>query len=88
MEGNKEFDVDLSINDRKKLHGDFEGFAPTYQQITSIIRKHTNYQSLDSAQAVAIDMILNKICRAINGDPYHQDHWKDIIGYAKLGGRL
>ena len=32
----------------------------------------------------AITMIANKLGRVINGDPYYDDSWRDIAGYATL----
>jgi hypothetical protein len=32
----------------------------------------------------AIDMILHKLARIAAGNPYFEDHWKDIAGYASL----
>ena len=32
----------------------------------------------------ALDMIQHKIARILNGDPYYEDSWVDIIGYAQL----
>ena len=35
-------------------------------------------------QSEALDMIMTKIARVINGDADHVDTWNDIAGYAKL----
>ena len=35
-------------------------------------------------QREAIDMIIHKLGRIINGNPDKVDHWTDIAGYAKL----
>lgn len=88
MDEDKTFDVKKLINDRKKVHGNFEGFAPIYYELMTVIRQHNEYNNLDAVQAVAIDMILNKICRIINGNASFLDHWRDINGYSNLGGRL
>lgn len=32
----------------------------------------------------AINMIVNKLARIINGDPHYSDSWRDIAGYATL----
>ena len=37
-----------------------------------------------SRQAEAMDMIIHKIGRIINGNPDVVDHWLDIAGYAQL----
>jgi hypothetical protein len=35
-------------------------------------------------QREALDMILHKIARIVNGNPNETDHWHDIAGYATL----
>lgn len=32
----------------------------------------------------ALNMIINKIARIVNGDPHYSDNWRDIAGYATL----
>ena len=32
----------------------------------------------------AINMIVNKLARIINGDPHYSDSWRDIAGYSTL----
>lgn len=32
----------------------------------------------------AINMIVNKLARIVNGDPHYSDSWRDIAGYATL----
>ncbi|MDY0487330.1 DUF6378 domain-containing protein, partial [Pasteurella multocida] len=39
-------------------------------------------------QYYALTMIATKIVRIVNGNPHEVDHWRDIVGYATLGGRL
>jgi hypothetical protein len=39
---------------------------------------------LEPDMAEALDMIVHKMSRLVNGDCYHRDSWHDIMGYAKL----
>lgn len=32
----------------------------------------------------ALNMIVNKLARIVNGDPHYSDSWRDIAGYATL----
>jgi hypothetical protein len=32
----------------------------------------------------SLDMICNKMSRIVNGNPYYDDSWVDIAGYATL----
>ena len=41
-------------------------------------------KSLKADQQEALEMILHKIARIVNGDPDYADSWVDIAGYAKL----
>lgn len=43
-----------------------------------------NYDLLDLDQAEALDMIMNKIGRIVNGNSNNVDSWQDIAGYAQL----
>jgi hypothetical protein len=42
------------------------------------------WAQLADDQREALDMIVHKIGRILNGDPNYQDSWQDIVGYAKL----
>lgn len=35
-------------------------------------------------QKEALEMIMHKVARLLNGDPRHIDAWSDIVGYATL----
>ncbi len=48
------------------------------------MKKFNGWNSLDSDQKVALEMIAHKIARIINGNPSHVDSWHDIAGYATL----
>lgn len=39
---------------------------------------------MHSDKKEALEMIMSKMARIINGDPNYKDSWTDIIGYAKL----
>jgi hypothetical protein len=39
---------------------------------------------MDSDMRESLDLIANKLSRIINGDPYYDDSWRDISGYATL----
>jgi hypothetical protein len=32
----------------------------------------------------SLDLIANKLARIVNGDPFYDDSWHDVGGYAKL----
>ena len=76
--------VEETIKQRGELYGDFTKAARTMQQLKGMVRLHDNWNSLPSYQREAIDMILHKIGRHINGDHQYPDNFHDIGGYAKL----
>ena len=75
--------TDQLLTEREKTHGNAEEtFALAAELINTMfptypIKKHE----------FALVEIQHKISRIINGS-YHEDHWNDIEGYARLGREL
>lgn len=42
------------------------------------------YLRLSPSQAHALDVIMDKVARILNGNPAYHDNWRDIAGYATL----
>lgn len=76
--------VEDTLAERGKTHGNFEDMAASTQAMKCFLREHDSWERLDTDQQEALDMIMHKIARILNGDPYHADTWHDIAGYAKL----
>ncbi|KAE9526036.1 DUF6378 domain-containing protein [Testudinibacter aquarius] len=74
------------LSERESTHGDFECASMDFDLLHDVI--YDSSVSLSSPQKYALTMIMVKITRILNGDPSEQDHWKDIAGYALLGGDL
>ena len=72
--------IDKILQERGNNYGDFVSFSVTCQNLKRCIR-HGN---TDSDQQEALEMIVHKIARIVNGNPHHIDSWRDIEGYAKL----
>lgn len=77
---------------RGSVHGNWMDQARTAQEFKSaargaILRRPPSiYQpSIQGHHIEAVEMILVKLSRILNGDPNHEDHWDDIAGYAHLG---
>lgn len=80
-------DVIAVLEERGNRYGTFEGNATLTQDLTNILRNHRRVigkQDLPSVQQEALEMILHKISRIINGDPEYADNWVDICGYSQL----
>lgn len=71
-------------NERKKAHGNWEDQSGTANTLKKAVRT-PGWNHMNHMQQEAIDMILTKVSRIVNGDPSHEDHWDDIAGYAYLG---
>ncbi|HII3736232.1 TPA: DUF6378 domain-containing protein [Pasteurella multocida] len=74
------------LDERETTHGDFHAGAMDFKELMNVISSGRN--NMDSSQYYALTMIATKIVRIVNGNPHEVDHWRDIVGYATLGGRL
>lgn len=72
------------LKEREKTHGDFSAHAIITQAIKSCYKITNSYDSLNSPQREALDMIAHKVGRILAGNPNTKDHWDDIAGYATL----
>ncbi len=78
--------VDTLLQERAQSYGTFVSLAKTAQEFKSVLYRELGSRNkrLADDQAEALDMIIHKIARIINGDANHIDSWADIAGYAKL----
>ena len=77
--------IQKTLKERDTRYGVFAGHAQVTQDLKSVIRaRSSDWARLSKDQQEAIDMILHKIGRIINGDPNYIDSWHDISGYATL----
>ena len=75
---------DETLLDRGKTHGDFEKNAVISEAIKSIIHQSPTRPKHTSTMRLSLDMISGKLGRICAGDPFTEDHWRDIAGYAML----
>jgi len=81
-------DTDALLAERGSRYGDFHDHASITQSLKESCRRFRageSWQKLSPAHREAIDMILHKVGRILNGDPNYTDSWADIAGYATLG---
>ena len=76
-------DLQSILNARKNTLGDYSENAETYDALTKVI----DLERLDPERRLAMDVILQKLCRIQNGNPNFKDHWDDIAGYATLASK-
>jgi len=74
--------IEETLNDREKTYGDFGDYCRILADLK--IAMEASKHRLNCIHSGALDMILSKIARILNGDPDHIDSWHDIAGYATL----
>ena len=79
-------EVDATLDARAVDYGKFIEGAEVMQMLKRVVLNALNNRdkTLAHDQAEAMDMIIHKIGRIVNGNPDVVDHWLDIAGYAKL----
>lgn len=77
-------DVRAVLAERGAAYGDFTDQAALSRVLKYHVMEHDGYGRLSMVQREALDMILHKISRIVNGDPNILDHWVDISGYSML----
>jgi hypothetical protein len=78
--------VDAVLDSRAKDYGKFIEGAEIMQMIKRLVHNYIEIRDTQLAfdQREALDMIIHKMGRIINGNPDKVDHWVDIAGYATL----
>lgn len=78
--------VDAILDSRAKDYGHFRDNARLAQALKRTLADHADeVESLFADdQWEAIEMIVSKLSRIVNGNPDKIDNWDDIAGYAKL----
>jgi hypothetical protein len=79
-------DIDGTLDERAQDYGKFKDGAALMQGIKRLLADHARRHNKTFAddQWEALEMIVHKIGRIVNGNPDKVDHWVDIAGYAKL----
>jgi hypothetical protein len=79
-------DLTETLTERGMRYGAFVGHAEVTQHLKAYYRHELakRGKNMDPDQFEAMDMIMHKIGRIVNGDPDYADSWVDIAGYAKL----
>ena len=82
----EETDIDETLDARAQDYGKFKDGAALMQGIKRLLADHARMHNKTFAddQWEALEMIVHKIGRIVNGNPDKVDHWVDIAGYAKL----
>ena len=82
----EETDIDETLDARAQDYGKFKDGAALMQGIKRLLADHAakHDTTFSDDQWEALEMIVHKMARIVNGNPGKVDHWVDIAGYAKL----
>ena len=75
-------DIKSILNERGDRYGDFSNFAKISQELKFKVSIYLTTD--DKVINEGLEMIMHKIARILNGDPFYDDSWRDIAGYATL----
>ena len=76
--------IEEVLNQRQATYGSFTKNAEVSQMMKYFMTQGTNYKQIPMAHREALEMIVHKIARIVNGDPNYIDNWIDICGYSQL----
>ena len=76
--------IDTTLAERGTRYGAFTGHAKITQDMKRAMTAAPKWAGLRDDQKEALEMVVHKIGRILNGDPDYQDSWTDIIGYTRL----
>ena len=76
--------IEEVLNQRQATYGSFTKNAEISQMLKYFMAQGTNYKQMPVPHREALEMIVHKIARIVNGDPNYIDNWVDIIGYSQL----
>lgn len=77
-------DITSTLAERGDRYGLFSEHARITQNLKNAMTDSPNWFRLAADQKEALEMIVHKVGRILNGDPDYDDSWIDIAGYAKL----
>lgn len=76
--------IDETLEQRGNNYGDYRDVAYAAQELKKTLRYSKSWHSMEPYMQESLDMICNKMSRIVNGNPYYDDSWHDICGYATL----
>lgn len=77
-------DVNETLETRGTRYGEYTNVSSTAQKLKNVLRSAASWDMMEPYMQESLDMICNKLARIGNGDPFYDDSWHDISGYAQL----
>ena len=76
--------VAITLTERGKRYGPFADHSAIAVDLKNRMRQTPGWARLEPDMEEALDMVMHKVARILNGDPTYPDSWIDIAGYSKL----
>ena len=76
--------INDTLAERGSRYGKFHRHANISQDLKYVMHNTVNWGGMSNDKREALDMIVHKIGRILNGDPEYADSWIDLAGYATL----
>lgn len=76
--------INATLAQRDKQYGDFSAQSDIAALFKRAMRACPGWARLKPYQQEALDHIMVKVSRLLNGNPNHVDSWHDIAGYSTL----
>ena len=77
-------DVTETLDTRGNRYGEYRNVSRTAQFLKDTLRSGESWGIMEPYMQESLDLIANKLARIVNGDPFYDDSWHDVGGYAKL----
>ena len=77
-------DITETLDQREGRYGSYVRVATTAQWLKEGLRGGDSWGIMEPYMQESLDLIANKLARIVNGDPFYDDSWHDVGGYAKL----
>lgn len=77
-------DVESTLVARGDNYGQYSNVSATAQKLKNVLRSSASWDTMEPYMQESLDMICNKLSRICNGNPFYDDSWHDIAGYARL----
>ena len=81
MQDNK---IATVLSERGSRYGSLMSNATISQGLKEILHNSSNWEAMPPDMREALDMIVHKIARIVEGDFEYDDSWIDISGYSTL----
>lgn len=76
--------IQAVLEERGSNYGPFPVNAAYAQALKNFLRSTPGFKRMQPDQQEALDNIMQKIARTLNGNVNYLDNWVDMVGYAQL----